>query len=162
MMIACIFLFIISLLISSIVPNIIREFVPFFMIAVIIIISSFKIDDKRKYIITFIFGVLYDLFYTNLVVFHGFIFVIILLFSKLIIKASKNFFKMIFTFYLMVFCYSVLMYLFSFLYANLNLLTLINTIIKSLLINSVFFILIYILFIGIKCLISNRRKTLTY
>ena len=162
MMIACIFLFIISLLISSIVPNIIREFVPFFMIAVIIIISSFKIDDKRKYIITFIFGVLYDLFYTNLVVFHGFIFVIILLFSKLIIKASKNFFKMIFTFYLMVFCYSVLMYLFSFLYTNLNLLTLINTIIKSLLINSVFFILIYILFIGIKCLISNRRKTLTY
>ncbi len=162
MMIACIFLFIISLLISSIVPNIIREFVPFFMIAVIIIISSFKIDDKRKYIITFIFGVLYDLFYTNLVVFHGFIFVIILLFSKLIIKASKNFFKMIFTFYLMVFCYSVLMYLFSFLYTNLNLLTLINTIIKSFLINSVFFILIYILFIGIKCLISNRRKTLTY
>ena len=77
-MIAIIILFLISLFLSSIMPNILREFIPFFMIAVIVIVSSFKVEEKNIYITCFLFGVIYDLMYTNLVIFHGFLYVFIL------------------------------------------------------------------------------------
>ena len=74
-MILAIFLLFISVFLESIIPNLIREFIPFFMIAAIIIISSFKIGDKKVYTTIFIFGVCYDLLYTNLIIFHGFLFI---------------------------------------------------------------------------------------
>lgn len=69
---------------------------------------------------------------------------------------------MIFTYYLLIAIYSLIMYLFSFLYVNINVIYLINIIFKSLFINSVFFILMYVIFIGIKCLFRNRNKRQTY
>lgn len=161
-MIISILLLSLSLLLSSVIPNLLRDFIPFFMISAIVIISVLSIKEKDMYIIIFIFGILYDLLYTDLVIFHGFIFIGILYLSKIILKDSKNFFFIIFNFYLMVILYSILMYLFSFLYTSLNIILLINMVIKSLLINFIFFIIIYVLFIGIKCLISNTKKKNTY
>lgn len=155
-------LFLISLLLESLVPNIIREFIPFFIIGAIVISSAFLNNKNKCLLLIFIFGVLYDLFYTDLLVFNGFIFSVLFLLSNLIIKDKKNFFLMIITYYLLMILYSIFMSLFSFIYISINIENLINIIIKSLSINSLYFITIYLLFIGIKCLICNRRKKRTY
>lgn len=161
-MIALIILFIISLFLESLVPNMIREFIPFFMISSIIIASTCVKDIKDGFILVFIFGVFYDLFYTDLLFFHGFMFMLLFFLSSIIIDNKKNFFLMIFTYYLLIILYNIVMYLFTFLQSNINIISLINIVIKSLLINSLYFIFIYLLFVGIKCLISNRKKKGTY
>ena len=157
-----IILFIISLLLESLVPNMIREFIPFFMIATLVILNYFKDYDDKRLLLIFVFGVLYDLFYTDLVLFHAFVYSFLFLLSTLIIKEKKNFFLMLFAYYLLIILYSLFMYLFSSLYMTINLINIINTTVKSLLINSLYFIFIYLIFIGIKCLICNRRKKRTY
>lgn len=161
-MILAIFLLFISVFLESIIPNLIREFIPFFMIAAIIIISSFKIEDKKVYTTIFIFGVCYDLLYTNLIIFHGFLFILLFYICKIILKNSKNFFFMIFTYYLLIAIYCLIMFLFTMIYSNTNYIYLFIIIFKSLFINSIYFIITYVLFIGINCLIRNRNKKRSY
>lgn len=160
-MIAIIILFLISLFLSSIMPNILREFIPFFMIAVIVIVSSFKVEEKNIYITCFLFGVIYDLMYTNLVIFHGFLYVFILFLCKMILK-NNNFFLYVFTYYLMVVIYNITMFVFAVLCTNVNVNYIINMGVKSIFINSIFFVILYLLFIGIRCLFCNRKKRRTY
>ncbi len=152
----------VSLISESVLPNLIREFIPFFMIGTIIITSTFNIDDKKMYIMVFIYGILYDLLYTDLIIFHGFIYLGVLFLTKFILKGTLNFFKMIFSYYLIIIIYSIIMYLFTFFIASIDFMNVFSLIIKSLLINSLVFILYYIIFIGTKCLIRNRRKKHSY
>ena len=161
-MILAIFLLFISVFLESIIPNLIREFIPFFMIAAIIMISSFKVKDKKVYTTIFIFGVCYDLLYTNLIIFHGFLFILLFYICKIILKSSKNFFLMIFTYYLLIVIYCLVMFLFTMIYSNVNYVYLLLIIFKSLFINSIYFIITYVLFIGINCLIRNRNKKRSY
>lgn len=161
-MITLILLFIISFFLELLLPNLIRAFIPFFVIVSILIISTYKIDETKVYISLALFGILYDLIFTNLLILHAFVFVFLYYLSSIILNKSKNFFLMIFTYYLLIAIYSLIMYLFSFLYVNINVIYLINIIFKSLFINSVFFILMYVIFIGIKCLFRNRNKRQTY
>lgn len=161
MIVAGIILFI-SLFLESVLPNLIREFIPFFMIGTIVIISTFNTDDNKMCMMVFISGILYDLLYTDLIIFHGFIYLGVLLLSKLILKKSNNFFLMIFTYYLLVIIYSIIMYLFTFFISNVDFIKVFSLILKSLFINSLVFIFYYIIFIGTKCLIRNRRKKHSY
>ena len=161
-MILAIFLLFISIFLESIIPNLIREFIPFFMIAAIIIISTFQIEDKKIYTTIFIFGVCYDLLYTDLIIFYGFLFILLFYICKIILKNSKNFFFMIFTYYLLIAIYCLIMFLFTMIYSNANYVYLLLIVFKSLFINSIYFIITYVLFIGINCLIRNRNKKRSY
>ncbi len=161
MIISFIILFI-SLFLEAIVPNLIREFIPFFMIAALVIISTFKTEEKHTYIMIFLFGVAYDLLYTDLLIFHGFLFVLFFYLINLLLKQRSNFFLMIFSYYLFIFVYFFIMTFFTFLYTNINYLKLLNFVLKSLFINSIYFIFYYLIFIGVKCLIRNRSKKRSY
>ena len=160
-MIIVIILFLLSLLLSSIMPNVLKDFYPFFMIAVIVIVSTFKVSKNKLYISTFLFGIIYDLTYTDLVFFHGFLFSFILYLSFVIIKRI-NFLTCFLSYYLMIIIYGIIMFLFSFLAFNLSFLNVFNTMLKSLFINSFFFIVLYLAFIKIRCLFCNRKKRRTY
>ena len=69
-------LLILSYFLESIVTNIFKNFIPFFTIATIIIVSRINLKEDKKYIFIFIFGIIYDLLYTNLLFIHGFIFML--------------------------------------------------------------------------------------
>lgn len=151
-----------SFLLESIFTNIFKEFIPFFIIGSIAIISRFNLDTNKKYIFIFIVGVLYDLLYTNLLFINGFIFCLILFISNLILNKSNNFLKMIFTYYLEILIYSLIMFIYVVLSTNINLYNLVLQIINSIYINSIYFIITYIIFIGIICLIKNKDKKRAY
>ncbi len=161
-MIICILILLFSILLSSVIPNLIIDFIPFFTIASIIVIGTFNVDKKDIYLITFIFGIIYDLLYTDLVILHAFLFVSILFLSLRIMDGLKNFFLMIALFYLICVLYSLFMYLFSISFSSLNIYIIINLLSKSFLINTLYFILLYVIFIGIKCLIGNKKNHLSY
>ena len=156
-MIICILILLFSILLSSVIPNLIIDFIPFFIIASIIVIGTFNVDKKDIYLITFIFGIIYDLLYTDLVILHAFLFVSILFLSLRIMDGLKNFFLMIALFYLICVLYSLFMYLFSISFSSLNIYIIINLLSKSFLINTLYFMLLYFIFIGIKCLIGNKK-----
>lgn len=161
-MIICILILLFSILLSSVIPNLIIDFIPFFIIASIIVIGTFNVDKKDIYLITFIFGIIYDLLYTDLVILHAFLFVSILFLSLRIMDGLKNFFLMIALFYLICVLYSLFMYLFSISFSSLNIYIIINLLGKSFLINTLYFMLLYFIFIGIKCLIGNKKNHLSY
>lgn len=161
-MIICILILLFSILLSSVIPNLIIDFIPFFTIASIIVIGTFNVDKKDIYLITFIFGIIYDLLYTDLVILHAFLFVSILFLSLRIMDGLKNFFLMIALFYLICVLYSLFMYLFSISFSSLNIYIIINLLSKSFLINTLYFMLLYFIFIGIKCLIGNKKNHLSY
>lgn len=161
-MIICILILLFSVLLSSVIPNLIMDFIPFFMIASIIVIGTFDIDKKEIYLISFIFGIIYDLLYTDLVILHAFLFVSILFLSLRIMDGLKNFFLMTFLFYLICVLYSLFMYLFSISFSSLNIYIIINLLGKSFFINTLYFMLLYFIFIGIKCLIGNKKNHLSY
>ncbi len=161
-MIICILILLFSILLSSVIPNLIIDFIPFFTIASIIVIGTFNVDKKDIYLITFIFGIIYDLLYTDLVILHAFLFVSILFLSLRIMDGLKNFFLMIALFYLICVLYSLFMYLFSISFSSLNIYIIINLLGKSFFINTLYFMLLYFIFIGIKCLIGNKKNHLSY
>lgn len=161
-MIICILILLFSILLSSVIPNLIIDFIPFFIIASIIVIGTFNVDKKDIYLITFIFGIIYDLLYTDLVILHAFLFVSILFLSLRIMDGLKNFFLMIALFYLICVLYSLFMYLFSISFSSLNIYIIINLLSKSFLINTLYFMLLYFIFIGIKCLIGNKKNHFSY
>ena len=155
-------LFFISFILESLSTNLFKEFMPFFILGVITIISISKLSKNRIIILLFIVGILYDLSYTNFIFLHGVIYVLLFYFVSFILKGKNNFFAMIFTYYLMVFIYSLVMIFYSIIIFNVNIIKLITIIGKSLLVNSIYFILLYITFIGIKCLTKNIKLKRTY
>lgn len=155
-------LFFISFILESLSTNLFKEFMPFFILGVITIISVSKLSKNRIIILLFIVGILYDLSYTNFIFLHGVIYVLLFYFASFILKGKNNFFAMIFTYYLMVFIYSLVMIFYSTIIFNVNIIKLITIIGKSLLVNSIYFILLYITFIGIKCLTKNIKLKRTY
>lgn len=161
MIILMVILMIFSLFLDGLVPNLIREFIPFFFVCSLIISSSFEIDNKLYYIIIIIFGLIYDSIYSTSVIINTFSFVLIAYLSKLILK-DKDFFKYLFTYYLMIILYTSIMLLITLPYIKHNYFVLLITLIKSAFINTMYFFILYLVFIGIKCLISHRFKKRSY
>lgn len=160
-MLFCI-MFVISFLLESLSTNLIKEFMPFFILGVITIISVSGLSKKQIIILLFTFGILYDLLYTNFIFLHGFIYVSLFYFINFILRGKKNFFIMIFTYYLTMFIYCLIMLFYSIIISNVKIFELIMIIFKSIFANSIYFILLYITFIGVKCLIKNIKIKSTY
>ena len=95
---------IISLLLDGILTNFLPYlendlslFTPLLSVITIFLIVPFYRKDEKKYLINvFIYGIIYDLFYTNLLFWNAFIFLIIALIAIFIYKNYEiNFLKII-------------------------------------------------------------------
>ncbi len=86
---------IISILLDGILTNILPYtvnnlsiFTPMFTILIPIIIYPFYLKEEKKYLITLIItGIIYDIFYTNLLFYNA---IVLFLFGLIIIKLYKN------------------------------------------------------------------------
>ena len=161
MIIYSIFL-LISLFLESIIPNLINNFIPFFIISLIILVNIFNLDLRKIVIITFIFGVLYDLLYTDFIILHGFLFAFILYVTSSFINDRKNFFLMLVFYYVSCVFYSLFIYLISFLYTNVYILDIVNIFLSSIIINTMYFIIIYLIFILVNKIITNKKRFKAY
>ena len=161
-MIIIITIMLLSSFLESLLTNIISTYIPFFTLGMIIIISRFNIDDNKKNIIIFILGIIYDLLYTDLLFIHGFIFILILIISNRILKESNSFFKMIFTYYISIIMYTLLQSVYVIIYTNMYIPNLLIKIVKSIYMNTIYFIIIYVIYIVIISLIKNIRYKKTY
>ena len=89
-----IIIMIISLILDGILTNYLPYlvndlslFTPLLTLTIIFIIYPFYRKNKKKYlIVVFILGIIYDLFYTNLLFFNGVLFLIIAIISMTIYK----------------------------------------------------------------------------
>jgi len=92
--------FILDGILSNFLPYVVNDlslFTPSFTLVSIFLVSSFyHHKEKKYYILCFITGLLYDLFYTNLLFFNGFMFLVM---GIITIKIHKyfgmDFFKLV-------------------------------------------------------------------
>ena len=89
---------IIILIVSLLLDGLLTNYLPFLIndlslltplltvSSIIIIYQFYRKKENKYYLLLFIFGMIYDLFYTNLLFFNGILFVIIGIISKYIYK----------------------------------------------------------------------------
>ena len=152
----------ISIILEGIIPNLLRDIFPLFTVAIIIISSTFKIDDKEFYISIFLSGVVYDLFYTSTLFLNGFIFVFLAYLSKMLVDKNINFIKALLYYYLLSFLYIIIMFYFTYFYVPKSLIYIITIYKNNMIINSLYFSLFYLVLVGFKNITSNRYKKHSY
>lgn len=157
-----IFLFLLSIMLEGIIPSLFKDIMPLFIIVMIIISSTFNIENKYLYIIIFLSGIIYDLLYTSTIFLNGFIFIFIYYISKMLIDNNINYIKAIFYYYILSILYIIIMFYFTYFYIPKSIMYILNLYIKSIIINTLYFTFLYTIFIGIKNIISNRNKKHSY
>lgn len=161
-MIATIILFIISVFLEGLIPNILRGITPFFVIA-IIIIASFNIKNKKWfYIICFITGIIYDLIYMNTVFLHGFIYLFLAFLAYKILGKKNYFIKALASYFILVVTYVFIMILFTISFKTYTIYHVIHILYDGIVINILYFLLIYITYYVINRISGNRLKKSTY
>lgn len=152
----------ISIILEGIIPNLLRDIFPLFTVAIIIISSTFKIDDKEFYISIFLSGVVYDLFYTSTLFLNGFIFVFLAYLSRILVDKNINFIKALLYYYLLSFLYIIIMFYFTYFYVPKSLIYIITIYKNNMIINSLYFSLSYLVLVGLKNITSNSYKKHSY
>lgn len=161
-MITTIISFIISVLLEGILPNVLKNVNLFFIICIIVLGNINKKDDNFFYLICFIFGVIYDLMYTNAVFLHGFIYLFLAWLSNKILGKKKNFINMFFCYFILIITYVITLILFTLPYKSYNISKIIDLLCDGLIINVFYFIFIYLTYIVINCIFKNRLKKRSY
>lgn len=153
------FLFLlISVLLEGIFSNVFKDITPFFVLAVILISSLNMKNNKKYYMLLIIIGVIYDLLYTNSLIIHAYIYVLIgYLISQNDMK-KNNIIKLIGNYFLCILIYTLLMIVFTFAYTKYSLNIIINILFNGLIINLVYLLIIYLLY----KIIGNRFIKKTY
>lgn len=78
------------------------------VVSVFIIYPLFYKDNKRYFILAFVVGMIYDLFYTNLLFFNGFLFLLISFITTKVTKNIQvNFFSVLYEVILIIVVYEV-------------------------------------------------------
>lgn len=142
---------IISFLLDGIISNH-YNFYSLFTLMYLIFINR----KKNKYTITLIIGFLYDIAYTDTLFLNAFMFVLILyIIEKFYNYFKNNFINTVLLSFIIIFIYRVITYLLLCMidYLNFESFDLITSIYKSLIINLIFVMIIYLFNIFIK-----RRK----
>ncbi len=160
-MIVTIILLLISVLLEGIIPNLLRCITPFFVICIILIGGINSKNDNYFYITCFIFGIIYDLLYTNTIFLHGFIYLFLAWLSNLIPKKS-NFIKTFFYYLSFILIYALILFLFTFLYKSYSIINFIHILYDGLFINIIFFLISYLIYFVINCIFKNRFKKRSY
>lgn len=142
--------FLLDGILTNFLPYLVNDlsyFTPMFTITSIFLIYPFyRKKERNYYIILFVLGLLYDLFYTNLLFFHGSLFVILGFISYLFQKNfGLGYLKNILFVLLIISSYEVLTVLFLMLYnmVPITIYKLIYKISHSLLLNIIYADLIY-------------------
>ena len=121
----------------------------FFLINILFIFDIFK-NHKEKYFLTcLIIGFIYDLFFTNLFIYNGIIFLIIGVIIYYLLKNKKRTYKLYFICTLIIiFLYNILTYtIFNFFnYINYSIILLIKIIISYLFVNIIYMSFIYLIY----------------
>lgn len=151
-------LFLISILLEGILPNLLCGFIFFFVIADIVLLYNFT-KDKKYYVYIFILGIFYDLFYTSFLFLHGFIFLFLSFLLNKIFEENNGYIKQIFIYLLSIVIYILIMIIVTINYNNYDFYMLINMFLTSLVFNIIYFSLSYFV---IKKLFWNRKKIKTY
>lgn len=162
MIFVVIILLIFSLLLETIIPNLLRGIIPFFMVAAILVSSILRIDTKKFYITVFIIGVLYDFFYTNTIILNGFMFFFIAYLSKLIINEDIVFFRTLFFYVLLSLSYVLILFLLTYIYVPQSIIDILIKLKNSAIINFAYFTIIYLLSFLLRHFICNRNKKRSY
>ncbi len=141
-MIISILFLIISYLLDGVFPCILKNFVPFFSISIIILINMLANDKKRCFIIIIIYGILYDLTYMPTFLLSSFSFCIIFLLSSFLTDKKYNMFIMIPFYFIAVNIFVFVNILITYFINKYNIDYVLNKIMSSLLINYLYFLLI--------------------
>ena len=150
--------FIISVILESLVSNLIVNFIPFFIPCFIVIFTSLKINKDSFYKTLIIAGIIYDLMYTNQVILNALLFCFYGFIVSLILRASKNF-ALCFLSYIVICLINVFVNsIIPVMQNNVTINSIVHKISFSIPINISYFVIAYLLFIGINCLISNRKN----
>jgi len=147
---------IISILLDGILTNILPYtvnnlsiFTPMFTILLPIIIYPFYIKEEKKYLITLIIiGIIYDLFYTNLLFYDA---IVLFIFGLIMIKLYKNigynYIKVLIYTLLGIILYELFNYLVIIIFnlVSINLLEVIYKITHSIILNLIYVSILYII-----------------
>lgn len=158
MMVFMIIFFIISVILESLVSNLIVNFIPFFIPCFIVVFASLKINRDYFYKTLIVAGIIYDLMYTNQVILNALLFCFYGFLVRFILKASKNF-MLCFLSYTVICLINVFVnFIIPVIQNNVTINNIVHKISFSIPINISYFVITYLLFIGINCLISNRKN----
>lgn len=158
MMVFMIIFFIISVILESLVSNLIVNFIPFFIPCFIVVFASLKINRDYFYKTLIVAGIIYDLMYTNQVILNALLFCFYGFLVGFILKASKNF-MLCFLSYTVICLINVFVnFIIPVIQNNVTINNIVHKISFSIPINISYFVVAYLLFIGINCLISNRKN----
>ena len=158
MIVFIIMFFIISIILESLVSNLIVNFIPFFIPCFIVIFTSLKINGDSFYKTLIIAGIIYDLMYTNQVVLNALLFCFYGFLVSLILKTSKNFILCFLSYTVICLINIFVNFIIPVIQNNVTINSIVHKISFSIPINISYFVVAYLLFIGINCLISNRKN----
>lgn len=147
-----IFIVIISFILDSIVSNLVSIngiMMPLFTIMSLIIIYPYFNNNKNKFYPTcFFLGMAYDLIYTNTIIFHACLFLLLgFIVSKLNLVLSNNYINVAIMGIIIIIIYRLITYFLLLITAavSFNIWNLFESIYSSLIINVIFVILAYII-----------------
>lgn len=158
MIVFIIIFFIISIILESLVSNLIVNFIPFFIPCFIVIFTSLKINGDSFYKTLIIAGIIYDLMYTNQVVLNALLFCFYGFLVSLILRTSKNFILCFLSYTVICLINIFVNFIIPVIQNNVTINSIVHKISFSIPINISYFVVAYLLFIGINCLISNRKN----
>lgn len=155
MLIVCISIFLDNLI--SIFINTNSIFFPLFTLLSIIFLNLLNIEDFHYFLLTFIIGFVYDIFFSNSIFMNTSIFLFLGLIIYLIFKKiNYNFFNVLITSILIIILYRIITYFLFLLNSNVyfNINIIFKGIYSSLIINIIYIIVVY--FITDKIAISSK------
>ncbi len=120
----------------------------FSLLSLILIYPYFNRKDNNYYIFSFIFGLIYDITYTDTIFLSAFIFLSISYLLRLIFnKFNYNYLSVLLSSIFIIIYFRLVTYLILVLlnYLNFNIITLISSIYSSLILNIIYILLVYIL-----------------
>ena len=158
MIVFIIILFIISVILESLVSNLIVNFIPFFIPCFIVVFASLKINKDHFYKMLIIAGIIYDLMYTNQVILNALLFCFYGFLVSLILKTSKNFILCFLSYTVICLINVFVNFIIPVIQNNVTINSIVHKIFFSIPINISYFVIAYLLFIDINCLISNRKN----
>lgn len=142
-----IIILIISFLLEGVLSNYLPHFLsPLFTLTSLIIIHSLLDDNEKYYKYAFLIGFVYDLFYTDTIIFHALIFLFMaFIISKLNLVLSDNYVNLILITILLIAIYRVVTYLLLVLVSTMSfsLYSLIFSILNSIIINVIYSVILF-------------------
>ena len=149
-MIMIITLLIVSFFLEGVVTSIISDFIPFFSLSIIIFSCFFIKDKKTYYIIVILYGLIYDLSYYPTFFVNSFLFFIISFLSYNFIKNKFNIYILCLFYFVIINIYCIFLFLIFYNNINYSVYYLIKKIISSLIINYLYFLILFLICVLLK------------